>query len=55
MRLDVAKGLLETTALDVAAVARRAGFRRRETLHRTFVRRLGVTPAAHRAAFSLAA
>jgi transcriptional regulator GlxA family with amidase domain len=51
LRLDGARALLESGSLDVAAIARRCGFRNRETLHRTFVRRFGVTPAAHRAAF----
>lgn len=51
LRLDRARALLESGSLDVSSIARQCGFRNRETLHRTFVRRLGVTPAAHRSAF----
>lgn len=53
-RLEQARVLLETTTLDLAAVAKRVGFQRLETLHRGFRDRFGVTPAQHRALFGLA-
>ena len=52
LRVDAARALLETTDLDVASVGRRCGFASRETMHRAFARRLGVTPISHRRAFS---
>jgi transcriptional regulator GlxA family with amidase domain len=52
LRVDAARVLLETTDLDVASVGRRCGFASRETMHRAFARRLGVTPISHRRAFS---
>jgi transcriptional regulator GlxA family with amidase domain len=51
LRLDAARDLLETTSLDVASVARRSGFPRRETFHRAFAKRFGATPAHHRVSF----
>jgi transcriptional regulator GlxA family with amidase domain len=52
-RLQEGKSLLETTNLDIAAVAKRCGFPRTETFHRGFRQQFGVTPTQHRHAFSL--
>jgi transcriptional regulator GlxA family with amidase domain len=51
-RLHRAKTLLETTSFDVTTVARRCGFTRAETFHRSFRQQFGVTPAQHRQAFT---
>ena len=51
VRLDAARRLLELTGDGIATVARRAGFRNAETLHRAFKRVLGVTPTDYRARF----
>ncbi|MFI5040596.1 MAG: GlxA family transcriptional regulator [Acidimicrobiales bacterium] len=51
VRLDAARAELES-GLDVAGVARRCGFGTTETMRRSFVRRLGVSPAAYRQRFS---
>jgi transcriptional regulator GlxA family with amidase domain len=50
-RLEVARQLLVDGAL-VTVAARTAGFGSDETLRRTFLRRLGVTPAAYRDRFA---
>lgn len=52
LRVEAARRFLETSDLTVAAVAQRVGLARAETLHRTFLRRTGTTPAAYRAHFS---
>jgi transcriptional regulator GlxA family with amidase domain len=51
-RVARAQELLETTALTVDSVAHRSGFPDAPTLRRHFVRRMGTTPTAYRAAFS---
>lgn len=52
LRVEAARRLLETTDLTVAAIARRVGHARPETLHRAFTRRLGTTPARYRQHFT---
>ncbi|HEY8526401.1 MAG TPA: GlxA family transcriptional regulator [Acidimicrobiales bacterium] len=51
LRVEAARRLLETTELTVAAIAARVGFRRAETLHRAFRRRVGTTPDRYRQHF----
>jgi transcriptional regulator GlxA family with amidase domain len=51
-RIERARRELETTDLDVEAVAARCGFGTVETMRRAFGRRLGVNPAAYRARFA---
>jgi transcriptional regulator GlxA family with amidase domain len=50
-RIEVARQLLETTDLTVAAIAGRTGIGAPETLHRAFARRLQTTPAEYRDRF----
>ena len=51
MRVEAARGLLETTDLPVAQVALRCGFGDDERLRRAFLRSLQVPPAAYRERF----
>jgi len=51
LRVERARGALETTDLPVEAVARACGFGTVETLRRAFGRRLGIAPAAYRDRF----
>jgi transcriptional regulator GlxA family with amidase domain len=51
-RVARAQEMLETTALTVDSVAHRSGFPDAPTLRRHFLRRVGTTPSAYRAAFS---
>ena len=51
LRVERARGALESTDLPVEAVARQCGFRTVETLRRAFGRRVGVAPAAYRDRF----
>ncbi len=51
-RVDLARSLLETTAAALKVVAYDCGFGSAELMRRVFVRRIGVTPADYRAAFS---
>lgn len=51
MRVEVARGLLEEDGASIARVATRCGFDNVETMRRSFVRCLGVSPAAYRARF----
>jgi transcriptional regulator GlxA family with amidase domain len=53
-RVDIAKGLLETTALPTDAVAAECGFGTVETLRRAFRRRVGVSPGEYRNRFRTA-
>jgi transcriptional regulator GlxA family with amidase domain len=50
-RVEVARQLLETSDLDLAAVAAAAGFGTAETLRRAFGRELRVTPGEYRSRF----
>jgi transcriptional regulator GlxA family with amidase domain len=52
LRIERARVLLETTALQLDAIARRCGFGTVETLRRSFARRLHVSPSDYRARFS---
>jgi transcriptional regulator GlxA family with amidase domain len=51
VRVEVARRLLETTALPVDEVAATAGFGTPETLRRAFVRRVGASPTEYRERF----
>jgi transcriptional regulator GlxA family with amidase domain len=50
-RVDRAKALLESSDWPLARVAERAGFGSVEALHRSFNKRVGVTPGAYRERF----
>jgi transcriptional regulator GlxA family with amidase domain len=52
LRLDHARGLLETARLPLAVVARQAGFGSEERLRRAFLRRFGVLPRDYRMRFA---
>jgi transcriptional regulator GlxA family with amidase domain len=52
-RVEVARRLLESTALSVDDVARAAGFGSPETLRRAFARRVGASPTQYRDRFRL--
>jgi transcriptional regulator GlxA family with amidase domain len=54
-RVDLAKGLLETTLASTEAVAAECGFGTVETLRRAFRRRVGVSPGQYRERFRAAA
>jgi transcriptional regulator GlxA family with amidase domain len=54
LRIERARVLLETTALQVEEIARSCGFGGTETLRRAFGRRLGVHPSEYRQRFALA-
>ena len=49
--MDAARRLLETTARSVDDIARRCGFGTSETLRRSFLRILHVTPTDYRIRF----
>lgn len=51
VRVDAARRVLEESSESVEAVARRCGFGTTETMRRTFVDRVGVSPAAYRERF----
>ncbi|MBZ4410712.1 GlxA family transcriptional regulator [Myxococcus sp. XM-1-1-1] len=51
IRVETARGLLETTRWTVKEIAREVGFGTLETLHRAFKRSLGVTPSEYRQRF----
>jgi transcriptional regulator GlxA family with amidase domain len=53
VRVEAARRDLEATALTVDAIAQRRGFGTAETMRRTFVRRLGVSPDQYRQRFRL--
>jgi len=50
-RVDLAKGLLETTASATDSIARSCGFGSVETMRRAFRRRVGVSPGEYRSRF----
>jgi transcriptional regulator GlxA family with amidase domain len=52
LRVEAARGLLESTPLMVKEIAREVGFGTLETLHRTFKRTFGVTPIEYRSRFA---
>jgi len=51
VRLEAARRLLEDTSVPVSAVAARAGFPSSETMRRSFIRALGVSPAEYKRRF----
>ncbi|MCH9650018.1 MAG: GlxA family transcriptional regulator [Deltaproteobacteria bacterium] len=51
LRVEAARRLLEDTRLGVSAVAGRCGFGSEETLRKTFLRRVGVSPSSYRNRF----
>jgi transcriptional regulator GlxA family with amidase domain len=52
LRVDEARGLIESTSLPLKDIAARTGLGDASTLWRAFVQRLGVTPAAYRDRFT---
>lgn len=52
LRVEAARGLLGTTRLPVKRVAQRCGFGSEETMRRSFLRQIAVTPQDYRARFS---
>ena len=55
LRVEAARRLLETTGLTVGAIARTAGYKHGETLHRVFSRHLATTSERYRQHFSITA
>ena len=53
VRVEAAQRLLESSARSVDDIARACGFGTAETMHRTFRRRLGVSPGQYRTHFHL--
>lgn len=51
VRVEAAKALLENSDVSLRSVARSTGFGSPETLHRTFVRSLGISPGSYRDRF----
>lgn len=54
MRVEAARQLLATTGLPVKRIAERCGFGSEETMRRSILRHVGVTPSEYRARFSAA-
>ncbi|MHA6797106.1 GlxA family transcriptional regulator [Pseudonocardia bannensis] len=52
VRVEAARGLLESAPVTVTAAATRSGFRSAETMRRAFLRRLGVAPDHYRRRFT---
>lgn len=52
LRVEAARGLLETSSLGVPAIAAAVGLHRVETFHRAFRRRCGTTPDSYRQHFA---
>jgi len=52
LRLEAARRLLGDTSFPVKRVAARCGFGSEETMRRSFLRSMGVTPQAYRERFS---
>lgn len=52
LRVEAARQLLSTTNLPVKRIAARCGFGSEETMRRSLLRRVGVTPGEYRARFS---
>lgn len=48
LRLEAARGLLESTDLTVDAIARTVGYKHGKTLHRVISRRMSTTPDRYR-------
>ena len=54
LRVEAARQLLATTGLPVKRIAARCGFGSEETMRRSLLRKVGVTPGEYRARFSAA-
>jgi transcriptional regulator GlxA family with amidase domain len=54
MRVEAARQLLATTRLSIKRIAARCGFGSEETLRRSVLRKVGVTPSEYRSRFSSA-
>lgn len=55
LRVEAARVLLATTRHAIKRIAKRCGFGSEETMRRSFLRQIGITPYAHRARFSSSA
>jgi transcriptional regulator GlxA family with amidase domain len=55
IRVEAARGLLSTTRLPIKRVAQRCGFGGEETMRRSFLRQIAVTPQSYRERFRRAA
>lgn len=53
IRVEGARRLLSDTATPIKRIAARCGFGSEETLRRSFLRAMGVTPQAYRERFSV--
>jgi len=53
IRVETARRLLGDTALPIKRIATRCGFGSEETLRRSFLRAMSITPQAYRERFSL--
>ena len=51
VRTDLARHFLESTRLNVSVIAEKAGFKDTETMRKTFVRHVGISPIDYRARF----
>lgn len=51
LRVEGARQLLESSELPIKTIAQRCGFGSEETLRRSFLRHIGVSPGAYRARF----
>ncbi|MGR9074188.1 MAG: GlxA family transcriptional regulator [Gammaproteobacteria bacterium] len=51
VRTDMVRHFLENTEIQVAEAARRAGFKDAETMRRTFIRHIGISPSDYRSRF----
>lgn len=55
IRVEAARGMLSTTRLPIKRIAQRCGFGTEETMRRSFLRQIAVTPQGYRERFSPAA
>ncbi|MGR9107379.1 MAG: GlxA family transcriptional regulator [Gammaproteobacteria bacterium] len=51
VRTDLARHYLESTRLSIEVIAENVGFKNTETMRRTFIRHIGISPAAYRIRF----
>jgi transcriptional regulator GlxA family with amidase domain len=52
MRVEAARQMLATTRLPIKRIAARCGFGSEETMRRSILRKVGVTPSEYRSRFS---
>jgi transcriptional regulator GlxA family with amidase domain len=52
-RIEIAKGLLETSSLSVNAISERVGYADLGSFRKLFSRVVGLTPAAYRVRFAM--